>query len=417
MIKPHISIYLDTRRAKANNLYPVKLRVFISKGKQRTQKLYPLEMDLTKEAFERSYNAAKPRKEDKDLKLKLLTKEQRAVEVADSLSVFTFEKFERELFREKQSANDAVYHYKLYIKDLIDKGKITTASNYDLSLKSLLDFVNSKGKGKATSLFFDSVTVDFLQCYERWMLAKERSRTTVGIYLRPLRAIFNNAIESGDIHKDLYPFGKRKYQIPAGRNIKKAFNKEQLGTLFRHDTLIPEQEKARDFWFFSYACNGMNIKDIANLRYSDLSGDSIVFSRAKTIDTTKANHKPIVVSLSEFPLSVIKKYGNIEKNPSNYIFPILTKDMNAQEQDRAVKNFTRFINQHIKKLAKTAKLPEEISTYYARHSFATNAIRNGASMEMIQESLGHSNLKTTLNYWGGFEDDIKREIAGKLMDF
>ncbi|ARS36803.1 tyrosine-type recombinase/integrase [Pontibacter actiniarum] len=417
MIKPHISVYLDTRRAKANNLYPVKLRVYVSNGKQRTQKLFPLGMDLTIEAFERSYNAVKPRNEDKELKLKLLAKEQRAVEVADGLSVFTFEKFERELFREKQSANDAAYHYKEYIKDLQKKGKIATVSNYDLSLKSLLEFVNSKGKGGATSIFFDSITVDFLHGYERWMLSKEKSRTTVGIYLRPLRAIFNNAIEAGDIHKDLYPFGKRKYQIPAGRNVKKAFGKEQLGMLFRFDVLIPEQIKARDFWFFSYTCSGINIKDIANLKYSNLQNDSLVFSRAKTIDTTKANHKSIVVALSEFPISVIDKYGNPDKSPSNYIFPILAKGMSPEEQDRCVKKFTRFINQHIKNLAKAAGLTGDISTYWARHSFATNAIRNGASMEMIQESLGHNDLKTTLNYWGGFEDAVKREIADKLMEF
>jgi site-specific recombinase XerD len=124
-----------------------------------------------------------------------------------------------------------------------------------------------------------------------------------------------------------------------------------------------------------------------------------------------------VVALSDFPLSVIEKYGKPDKSPSNYIFPILTKGMSPEEQDRAVKNFTRFINQHIKNLSKAAGLTEEISTYWARHSFATNAIRNGASLEMIKESLGHNDLKTTLNYWGGFEDNVKREIADKLMEF
>lgn len=417
MTKPSISIYLDTRRAKANNLYPVKLRVFVSNGKQRTQKLYPLEIDLTEEAFERSYNAVKPRNEDKDIKLKLLSKEQRAVEVADKIIPFTFEKFERELFREKKAGNDAAYHYREYIKHLDSKGKIATAASYNQSLKSLLAFAGSRGRKEVTSLYFDAITVDFLNRYERWMLEQEKSRTTVGIYLRPLRAIFNNAKEAGDIHEDLYPFGKRKYQIPAGRNVKKAFDKKQLSTLFNFDTHIPEQVKARDFWFFSYACNGMNIKDIVNLKYSNLRDDSLHFSRAKTIDTTKTNHKSIVVALSHYPLNVIEKYGNPDKSPSNYIFPLLNSNMSPKEQDRAVKNFTRYINQHIKNLAKAAGLTGNISTYWARHSFATNAIRNGASMEMIQESLGHSDMKTTLNYWGGFEENVKREIADKLMEF
>ncbi|MBK6526241.1 MAG: tyrosine-type recombinase/integrase [Crocinitomicaceae bacterium] len=63
------------------------------------------------------------------------------------------------------------------------------------------------------------------------------------------------------------------------------------------------------------------------------------------------------------------------------------------------------------------KLPEDISTYWARHSYATNAIKKGASLEFIQESLGHENLKTTQIYFAGFDSDTKREFAQHLMDF
>jgi site-specific recombinase XerD len=52
-----------------------------------------------------------------------------------------------------------------------------------------------------------------------------------------------------------------------------------------------------------------------------------------------------------------------------------------------VKNFTRFVNQHLKKLAKSLGITEDISTYFARHSFATIAIRSGASMEFVSETL------------------------------
>jgi hypothetical protein len=48
------------------------------------------------------------------------------------------------------------------------------------------------------------------------------SKSTIGIYLRPLRAIYNEAIEAGFAKGDKsYPFGRRKYQIPSGRNVKK----------------------------------------------------------------------------------------------------------------------------------------------------------------------------------------------------
>jgi site-specific recombinase XerD len=62
-------------------------------------------------------------------------------------------------------------------------------------------------------------------------------------------------------------------------------------------------------------------------------------------------------------------------------------------------------------------LLENISYYWVRHSYATNAVRQGASMEYMQESLGHSDTKITQNYFAGFEEKAKKEIANKLMDF
>ena len=51
------------------------------------------------------------------------------------------------------------------------------------------------------------------------------------------------------------------------------------------------------------------------------------------------------------------------------------------------------------------------------HSFATNAIRSGASIELISKMLSHSSIMTTKNYFAGFESDEKRNISNKLMDF
>jgi site-specific recombinase XerD len=86
-------------------------------------------------------------------------------------------------------------------------------------------------------------------------------------------------------------------------------------------------------------------------------------------------------------------------------------------QFQKVKNFTRFIDQHIKRLAKAKGITEEISVYWARHSFATTSIRKGASMELVSESLGHGNIRTTQGYFAGFDSETKREFANSLMDF
>jgi len=282
----------------------------------------------------------------------------------------------------------------------------------------LLDFVQYRTGKIPTKLLFGEITKDWLLKYESDMLnSLNRSRTTVSMYLRALRAIFNSAIQQGDISIEIYPFGKNQYQIPAVRGVKKALRKEDLKILRDAKASNPEQEKARDFWFFSYACNGINIKDIALLRWENLQGDTLIFYRAKTANTSRKDLKPVVASIGEFSARIIEKYGSKHRNPKSLIFDIISDEMSKEQQHFKIKNFTRFVNQNLKKLAEGAGLPAEISSYWARHSFATNAIRMGASMEMVSEAVGHSNIRTTQGYFAGFEEDSKQELAKLIMDF
>eukprot|EP01037_Dinobryon_pediforme_P018687 gene18687-18987_t len=408
-----VNLYLDERKIETGEKAPVKLRLYISRTDIRH---YHTNRYLTGEQFNESYLAAKPKKAYKELKIALDAIVVKANNIITKMDgVFVLAKFEREMFGAPASATDVVPHYHTYINELNRNERSGTASNYDLSLKSLLSFAG-KDKKPATKLPFTSITVDFLNRYEKWMAAEEKSKTTVGIYLRPLRAIFNKAIEEGNIAADIYPF--KKYKIPTGQNIKKALDKSELKTLYIAK-LEPGsfKEKARDFWFFSYQCNGMNFRDIAELKYKDINKKSFSFLRHKTLHTTKDKPKPIIVPLTEPIKAMIERYGTKPILPDNYVFPILDKSMDEKEKMRVNQNFIRFVNQHIQKLAKDLGLDTDISTYYARHTFTTTAIRNGAKMELIQESLGHHSLSTTQNYWAGFEDDVKQEIANKLMDF
>lgn len=405
-----ISIYLDTRRANRYAKYPVKLRVFTSCP--RKQKLYSTAFNFTESEFQSIWETTKPREKYKDIRLQLQGIEAKAYEAAEKLNHFTFEAFESVLFDAKPTREkDLSYYYNIAIDNYKKNSKIGTASNYDLSLKSLIIFNNNK------PLQFYDITPQWLNDYEKYMVeVKEKSKTTVGFYLRPLRAVFNSAIDNKAISPDVYPFGKRKYTIPAPKGVKKALSKEQLKVLFEGQPLTPEQEKAKAFWFFSYFCNGMNIKDIANLRFKNFSGDTFTFMRAKTANTNK-QQAPATVFLNDYTLSVIEKYGNKDKSQDNYVFPIFEPKASPEGKHRAINNFIRYINQHMGNYAESLGITEKISTYWARHSFATNAIRSGASMEMISELLTHTSLKTTKGYFAGFESDAKRELAKKLMEF
>lgn len=414
-----VNLYLDTRRKKDNGSFPVKIRVY--DGTTKKVKLFTTDFDLTEKDFERIVFPEKGqrfKKEETEIKEDLEELKAYYTEKVKSLDPFSFESFEKSL--EKKSGNDldAFFNFETYIQELRDYKRIATASSYELSMKSLKAFVKEKTKKEPKKLLFQDITVKFLNDYEAWMTDKKgKSFTTVGIYLRGLRVIFNSAIEKKSIDPGLYPFGSKRYEIPASTNTKKAFDSDQLGILFQAKAATPEQEKARDFWFFSFVCNGMNMKDILHLKWKNVTENQIEFIREKTKRTKKGNIKPIQVPLTDFAKTFIEKYGTNDRTPNGFIFPILDNNMTAENLHLAKLNFIRFVNQHIKKMAKANNLNENISTYWARHSFATTAVRKKASLEFVSEALGHSDLKTTKNYFAGFEDKTKKEILEDITDF
>ncbi len=422
-----ITIFLDIRRQKANGKYPVKLRVFTQHP--RIQKLYPINYDLSKEEFDKAWNLQRPRGEDKEIKLKLQAILTLAENIAKDLPTFSFEIFEKKLSMRKGDEVNVAFLYQEAVEKLLKRGQIGTSNNYGFAKRSLEIFQKYYRSLPFTKLSLTDINKDWLEDYEHFMRENGKSPTTVSMYIRTLRTIFNDAIEGGNIPRELYPFGKGKYQPPSAKKVKKALSNEDFNKLFLSHPGTPDQVKAKDFWFFSFALNGMNIKDIANLKYKDITGDKmdnlkyknipgdrIEFFRAKTIHTSKTNSKPITVFLNDYTSDIIIKYGKKTFKPDEYIFDIIKPGNDAVKKNSTVKNFIKFINQHIKKLCTANGITKEVSTYWARHTFATRALRDGYSMEFMQESLGHGDLKTTQGYFAGFDMVEKKNFAQKIMD-
>ena len=265
-------------------------------------------------------------------------------------------------------------------------------------------------------LTFEMIDQEFLEGYEKWMTDKDRKLTTVGIYLRPLRALMNEAITDGIISQELYPFTKKRYTIPSTAQTKQALSSEQLRVFYEFESNDYYFNMARDFWFLSYLCNGANITDLLNMKKNDIRATTIEFVRSKTSRTTRSNQKKVVVPLTDPLRALIDKHSS-KGMPGDYVFPLLSSNMSAEERNKKSKNFIRFINQHLQNMAEEIGLPLNISTMWARHTHATQLIRLGGSMELAQESLGHQNITTTKHYFAGFESDVKREFAEKLLDF
>ncbi|WP_027125291.1 tyrosine-type recombinase/integrase [Gelidibacter mesophilus] len=413
----NISIYHETRRIKENGKYSVKLRVYNKHENVKKVRYFTTGIDLTEKEFETIWlnpENKKLRATNKEIELKLKAIEKRANDEAKAMSVFDFSKFESKLFRKSTDKNNIKYHFNLVIDKHISNDKIGTAESYRYTLNSLANFSEDKKKCSIDKLSFNDITVDWLKDYEKFMIGNGKSYTTVGIYTRTLRVVFNNAIEENDISIDIYPFGKNKYKIPRTKKVKKALNSFELKTLFNAKAANDKEEEAKNFWFFSYACNGMNLKDIALLKYSDIANNKFTYYRAKTFDKSSEKTE-ITIYLTDFTSSIIKKHGNKKKD--GFVFNIVTQSENSETQYKKIKNFNRYINDHIKRIATSNNLSSDCSFYWARHSFATNSIRKGASMEFISEALNHSDLNVTKNYFAGFEDKAKKEFANSLLDF
>jgi len=407
-----ISLYLDTRRELKSGLYPVKLRVFTPTP--RKQKLYSTPYEFSEDEFRSTWETKKPRIKFQDNRNKLEKVLNKAKAIAEEVKPFTLEAFES-IWNgfPGQTSKNVNFYYQQAIDNLNRNGQVSTASTYELSLKSLL-----KHHGKE-SLDFYEISVQWLKEFETFMILKGKSQTTVGMYLRPLRTVFNTARKDKSIPLELYPFGSEKeqlYTIPDPKSVKKALTKSELKALFEGTPQTPEAAKAKAFFFLSYSCNGINVKDIALLKFRNLEGDKITFRRAKTARTRK-DQRPVTIFLTDFAKAVIREYGNDPDTPNNYIFRIVSPGDDPKEQRRKISNFIRFVNQNLEKYSKDCGISGKISTYFARHSFATQAIQNGASMEYVSEALAHSNMNTTRTYFKGFEDDTKREVSEKLMTF
>jgi integrase/recombinase XerD len=438
-----IALILDTRRQKENNKFPIKIRVNF----KRVTNYYPTMFDLTQPEYDK-LTAPRISAELQTIKTELKKIEREAEEALSQMDDFSFYDFENRfivgnpLFQQRKrktkpvnEVNDGfdftpfqkkfpillersaepgslTFSYQAYIKKLLKEGRISTAVNYHCSYVSLKKFQGN--------VRFSSITAAYLHAYEQHVKANGLSRSTIGIYLRPLRAIYNEAIEAGFAkgHKS-YPFGRRKYQIPSGRNVKKALDLTELEKIYYYDegNLSETEKRARAYWLFSYFANGMNPKDIASLKYSNIHDEYIIFERAKTQRSLRDDPKPITVFLNDDMKAIISRWGNRPALPFEYIFPILYSGVTPLRQYTLICNLVRGINDAMQKILDDLGIKKKVTTYVARHTFSTILKRSGASTEQIQEALGHTNMKTTESYLDSFDKETKKQLASQLTSF
>jgi integrase/recombinase XerD len=409
MIGVTTAIIHDKRIKRKDGTYAVKLRITFN----RAQNYYPIGTSLSIDDWDKVHSE-KPRGKFKEHLLYFNKIEEQSVAIIREMPVFSFALFEKK-FNQKPKANQGILEvYSNYISELKQNERISTAYSYNNAKQSVTKFLESKNRKK---IAFWEITTEWLNNYEKWMLESGNSITTVGIYMRSLRTIINVGIQNGLFDKDLYPFGKRKYQIPSGRNLKKALSLADISSVVNYQTKTVSERRSRDLWVFSYLCNGANIKDIANLKFKNIEGNRISFIRAKTSNSTKQDRQAISVFILPEIQAIINEWGVDTKEPEDYIFGILSKDDTPEQEYAKIYQATKTINKYMKEIGKDLKFTLKLTTYTARHSFATVLKRSGAPTEFISESLGHKDLKTTENYLDSFEDDMKESYQKQLLNF
>ncbi|MEO3402379.1 site-specific integrase [Mucilaginibacter sp. CAU 1740] len=253
-----------------------------------------------------------------------------------------------------------------------------------------------------TDLVFEDIDLNFIRKFEDWMIRKEIAITTRSIDLRTFRTVWRNAIKEKHCKESHYPFKDfafSKYNNP--KTKKRAITQEQFQKIaslkLDDDKLI----NSRNYFLFSYYCRGLNFTDLANLKWTNIIDGHINYIRAKTKEQFDFKLHPEA-------LKILAYYKTMEGNSDDgYIFPILYKRHASvsSKRDRRMKVLKR-VNQDLKTISEKAEIQKNITTYVARHTYATTLKAKGVSIEEIGKTLGHDSTKTTEIYLDEIGDPL-----------
>lgn len=266
-------------------------------------------------------------------------------------------------------------------------------SNYSSSLRqtynSLMQFKTNM------DIPFSDIDSVWIKEYELWLRNKGLASNTIGIRIRNLRMLYNLAIERGYVKRDFYPFDKYKASRLSVKTPKRALKKEDIVSVLAYKVKGRGLYKrlALDLFAFSYYMGGINFVDMALLSSENICERRLTYSRKKT-------SKLISLPIGDEAMKIIERY----KSDNPYIFPILNNYHTTEQSrlNRVHKVITK-VNKALIKIGKELKLPIKLTTYVARHSFATVLKRAGVSTAIISETLGHSSERITQVYLDSFE--------------
>ncbi|MBI1226875.1 MAG: tyrosine-type recombinase/integrase [Bacteroidetes bacterium] len=409
MLQTTYKIMLFKNRKLKNGAFPVVLQVmFLRKPKRFTlgKNLWCFENDWNEAA-----GAFKKSAENYREKNAILDKVKHKVNEI----LFEFERdkqpFSFEAFEDKLTGNEKKQVYSSFDKFLAALVEEMRAQSKLGNAKIYHDFGVALNNYRSTSkIVFSDINYNFLKGFETHFYKRGCTGGGIHHYMRTLRAIFNEAIRRGLVSKDLYPF---KSQLnPNGyslMNLKseaapRAVSLEDIERIKQFDIKsYPQLNLPWKVFLFSYYAFGLNFADLVVLKKTNIQNGRIVYRRAKT-------GKEYSVAITEPMQAILNEFARKE---SLYLFPFLTETIHQtplQIMNRKHK-VMRQINDGLKVISDLLDLPASLTTYVARHTFATTLKDKGVNVAIISECLGHSDLSTTQAYLKKFEQSKLDEVA------
>ena len=402
-MKTTTKIILDKRRAKNDGTYPLSLRI--------THKRKPQYITLEYSVDEKQWDPASQTIMAECKRYKNLSRVNNSIQhsrieadqIIDILSVTgELDRLSPSELKSKIQNKSARVTVKTFTNEIIAQlkfaKKLGNASAYEQSLSFLLRH------SKQPNMTFEELNFNMIKKLEAGHLAEGNALNGLSFYLRTIRAIYNRAIKAGVVSRDLYPFAN--YSIKETKTIKRAISRADIKKIIKKE-FAPNTPMwhSRNYFLFSFYNMGMNFMDIALLKKSNLIGDRLEYVRAKT-------GKTYSIKLQGPSLKILKLYIKDQK-PDDFIFPIV-KRVELADQLKDIQNERKTNNKYLKLMAEKCKINAKITSYVARHSWATIAKNLDVPISVISEGLGHEDIKTTQIYLESFEVDVL-DKANKLI--
>lgn len=288
--------------------------------------------------------------------------------------------------------NESFTHFALSVIDeLQQENRFSSAHIYQYALRAL---TQSIGGG---TLFWGGVTKSAMKKFQEYLENHQKSYNTISTYIRIVRAIYNRAIDKGIIIGEYRLFANLKTGIAADHKI--ALTAEQMKQLLSNEVSCPlpaDIRRAQDHLRLMLLLQGMPYTDLSHLRKADMQGNRLTCRRQKT-------GTELCVHLMPEAIQLIEKYRNQDKT-SPYLLNILSGRMYGIDAFHEYQSQLRKLNSDLSHLSKYRKMENvTISSYTARHTWATIAKHCQVPEEVISEGLGHSSLEITRTYLKSFE--------------